>query len=558
VQSQCTASRHRSAEDTHTIRELAPWAGWTPSCHESAAAFERKARELAPVPQTGNPLTQKSLVPIAIIVLCLFLLLSVNAFFVLAEFAIVRTRPSRVDELVADNHPRAAGLQHIQAHLDEYLGVCQVGITLASVALGMVGNLATETILGHEKASVLSYALAMTLSYVVVSGSHIVLGEQVPKSVAIRIADRMALLCVVPLRVARAAFLPALWILTTLTNLVLSLFGMRQATNEELHTEGELRIILEHSQVHGLMSFRRLLFMENVFDFGELQVKDTMRSRSTVKCLLASAPWEENLKVVRASRFTRYPLLSDPNAERPTGLVHLKDLVLHPERSTAELQGIVRPLLTTQETSPLEALLVEMQRRRIHAAVVTNAEGRWTGFVTLEDILEEIVGTIRDEFEDEEPVRLADALSLERIFLDITAPSPMVALRRALGQIPKPNLPMPLEQLMEAISTRERLVGIYLGHGVAMPHARLSGLTRPFVMILRSLHGVPCDGTSELAHLLFVLLTPAGQPRTHLRLQSTIAALLHESEFVKDRLMNAESAEQILEAIRTGEQAALD
>jgi PTS system fructose-specific IIC component len=111
---------------------------------------------------------------------------------------------------------------------------------------------------------------------------------------------------------------------------------------------------------------------------------------------------------------------------------------------------------------------------------------------------------------------------------------------------------------MEALESREGLVGTYLGQGIAMPHARLSTLSKPFVMILRSIKGVPCEGTTEVAHLLFVLLTPLGQPRVHLRLQSTIAALLYESEFVKDRLMNAESREQVLEAIRTGEQAALD
>ncbi|MGC4067629.1 MAG: CNNM domain-containing protein [Polyangiaceae bacterium] len=487
----------------------------------------------------------------------LLLCLALNGFFVLAEFSIVKVRASRVVELASEGDGKARQLQTIQEHLDEYLSVCQVGITLASIALGMVGNFATEAALGKAHPSPFRYAAAMVLSYVVVSGSHIVLGELVPKSVAIRIAERAALHCVVPLVVFRTLFLPALFVLTKLTNLTLRLIGLQRPADEDVHSEEELRILLEHSQERGVMSFRRLLFMENVFDFGELTVRDAMRSRSVVRCLETALPWQDNLQVVRSSRFTRYPLLTT-DLERPSGFVHLKDLVIQASGDAPNLLNLVRPILTTTESTSLESLLSEMQRKRIHAAIVVNAAGKWSGFITLEDVIEELVGTIRDEFEDEEPIRLADTLTLERIFLDVEAPSPIAAVGRALRAISRESLPLPAEQLMYALETREHLVGTYLGHGIAMPHARLSRLSRPFLMILRSLKGVPCEGTTELAHLMFVLLTPAGQPRVHLRLQSTIAALLHESEFVKDRLMTADSREQVLEAIRTGEQAALD
>jgi CBS domain containing-hemolysin-like protein/mannitol/fructose-specific phosphotransferase system IIA component len=489
--------------------------------------------------------------------LALVLLLGVNAFFVLAEFSIVKVRPSRVAELLIDGHPKAALLHQIQANLDEYLGVCQVGITLASVALGMVGNSAIDVAMGHEKSELWRYVLAIVVSYVVVSGSHIVLGEQVPKSIAIRIADRTALGCAAPLARFRQLFLPALWVLTHLTQWTLKLFSMRHAVDEETHSEEELRIILEHSQERGLLSFRRLLFMENVFDFGELAVRDAMRSRSVVRCLEADLTFEDNLDIARSSRFTRYPLLTK-DQPRPVGLVHLKDLALRVSSTAPDLRQLIRPILTTTEMTPLEALLSEMQRRRIHAAIVNSSEGEWTGFITLEDIVEELVGTINDEFDDEEPVRLADTLSADQIFLEMNAPSPMVAVRMALRQVPAYRLPLPAEQLADAIEHREQLIGTYVGHGIAMPHARLNGLSRPLVMILRSTAGIPCSGSAELAHLLFVLLTPAGQPRVHLRLQSTIAGLLHESDFVKERLLTAGTKDEILEAIRTGEQAALD
>jgi PTS system nitrogen regulatory IIA component len=134
----------------------------------------------------------------------------------------------------------------------------------------------------------------------------------------------------------------------------------------------------------------------------------------------------------------------------------------------------------------------------------------------------------------------------------------VAAVRVALKRVPAATLPLPAAQILQAVSERERLVGTYLGQGIGMPHARLAGLSKPFVMVLRSASGVPFEGTTEKGHLLFLLLTPAGQPRVHQRLQGIIATLLHESEVVKERLLTATSAEEVLEVVRTGEQAVLD
>ena len=492
-----------------------------------------------------------------ILAIGLVLLLALNAFFVLAEFAIVKVRPSRVTQLVADGDKRAVLLASIQEHLDEYLSVCQVGITLASVALGMVSEKTAEVITGGLGGNTWRYALAIGVSYVLISGSHILLGELVPKSIAIRIADRCASWSSRPLRFFHRVFFPALWLLTALSNGILRLFGFGKSTSGEQHSEEELRIILDQSQERGMMSFRRLLFMENVFDLGDLTVRDTMRPRSQVRLLDTRLPWEENLRVIKDSHFTRYPLVTlDP--ARPTGFVHVKDLVIRGDTTEPDLQALARPLLATTETTPLEALFAEMQRRRIHVALATDSYGQWTGFITLEDVIEELVGTIRDEFEDEEPVRLADSVTVDRVHFNIEADSQVAAVRLALARMPRNALPPPVEQFLRTVDFRKRLVGTYLGQGIGIPHARISGLTKPFVMILRSNAGVGCDGTTEKAHLLFVLLTPAGQPRVHQRLLSIIAGLLHESDYVKERLLTATSAEEVLEVIRTGEQAALD
>ena len=484
-------------------------------------------------------------------------LLALNAFFVLAEFSIVKVRASRIAQLVAEGDARAVLITGIQDQLDEYLSVCQVGITLASVALGMVGEKTAQAIMGGEGRGTWRYVLAMVVSYLLISGSHILLGELMPKSVAIRVADRSALRCARPLMFFRRMFFPALWILTFLSNGILRLLGLGKTSSGEDHSEEELRIILDRSQERGLMSFRRLLYMENIFDMGSLTVRDAMRRRSQVRTLDAHLPWLENLKVIQSSHLTRYPLITDDD-DRPVGFVHVKDLVIQDACDAPNLRALARPLLATTETTSLEALLAEMQRRRVHLALVTDKQGRWSGFVTLEDIMEEIIGTIRDEFEVDEQVRLADALAVDRIHFDVEAYSPVAAVRVALQRMDPKSLPVRLNQILEGVEERERMVGTYLGEGIGMPHARIPGLAKPFLMILRSNKGIRYDGTTEKGRLLFVLLTPAGQPRVHQWLQSIIATLLQESEFVKERLMTATSAEEVLEVIRTGEQAVLD
>jgi CBS domain containing-hemolysin-like protein/mannitol/fructose-specific phosphotransferase system IIA component len=489
--------------------------------------------------------------------IALVLLLALNAFFVWAEFAVVKVRPSRVTQLLAEGDRRAVLLTGIQAHLDEYLSVCQVGITFASVALGMVGGKAADLIIGGSSGGAWRYVVAGGVSYLLISGSHILLGELVPKSIAIRIADRSAIWSARPLRFFHRLFFPALWLLTNLSNGILRLFGFGPPTSEEHHSEEELRIILDESQERGMMSFRRLLFMENVFDLGELTVRDAMRQRGQVRTLDARLPWAENLHTIQTAHFTRYPLITtDP--DRPSGFVHVKDLVIRGDRSRPDLQALARPLLATTETTPLETLFAEMQRRRIHVALATDSHGQWTGFVTLEDVMEELVGTIRDEFEDEEPVRLADALTVDRVHFDVVADSPVAAVRAALARMRPEALPLPAAQILQAIETRERVVGTSLGQGIGMFHARITGLGKPFLMVLRTPDRVTDDGTPERGRLLFVLLTPAGQPRVHQRLQSILATLLNESDYVKERLLTATSAEEVVEVIRTGEQAALD
>lgn len=489
--------------------------------------------------------------------LALAVLLALNGFFVLAEFAIVRVRSSRIEELSERGEPRARLVAEIQARLDDYLAVCQVGITLASVALGMVGQLASTAVQGAEPSLARTVA-AMLVSYIIVAGSHIVLGELVPKSLAIRAADRAALACARPLRFFHRLFFLPLWVLNRLANLLVRLLGFPPYQAHEQHSVDELRIILDRSQAGGLMSFRRLLYIENIFDLGELKARDAMRPARQVRVLDLRQGWGEHLAVVRESRLSRFPVV-DGDSPLPVGIVHVKDLLFAlAEGREPDLRALARPPYIAPEQAPLEQLLSDMQRRRQQVALLTDAEGRWSGLLSFEDIIEEIVGTVTDEFETELQVSVADALSAGRVVLGISAPSIIQAVRTALARVPAVELPLPSETIAQAVIERERMACTYLGHGIAMPHARLAGLERPLIVFARADAGVPVPGSGERARLFFILLTPAGQPRVHQRLQARIAEMLDNSAFVVERLNEADSAAAILEVLRTGEQAAID
>ncbi|HCP13511.1 MAG TPA: hypothetical protein DIT89_14355, partial [Planctomycetaceae bacterium] len=348
------------------------------------------------------------------------LLVLLNGFFVLAEFAAVKMRPSRIRELLDDGVRGASAAQHVSEHLDDYLSVCQVGITFTSIGLGFVGEPAVARLVGPllewtgwfsvggTVVFLSSSAVAIAISYTVVSYAHILVGELVPKSMAIRRTDQASLATAPLLRLFRTLFALPLRVLNGSAALLLRMLGIGTVAGHDTHSEDELRILLNQSQSSGLMSFRRLLFLENVFDLGELLVRDAMRPRSQVRCMNTADSLDENLQLARRYRFSRYPLLD--GTEMPQGFVHLKDLTLSGGGQDS-LKSLLRPVILADETAPLEAVLAEMQKKRCHVALVRDARGTWSGFLTLEDVIEEIVGTIRDEFEDEEPVSLADALT---------------------------------------------------------------------------------------------------------------------------------------------------
>ncbi|OHB75442.1 MAG: hypothetical protein A2Z34_07400 [Planctomycetes bacterium RBG_16_59_8] len=335
---------------------------------------------------------------IAIYILAAVFLLLLNAFFVLAEFAAIRMRASRVEQLVEEGNPRARIVQHVQSRLDEYLSVCQVGITLASVGLGFVGEpaFAQLLILTLGLKSAAAHTIAVTVAFLFVSVLHIVIGELLPKSLAIRNPERHSLQTALPLRVFRTIFYLPLTALNWVVTLTLRPFGVARDVTESVHSAEELKIILSDSAEKGLVTFDRLLLLENIFDMEGTKVKNVMRAREAVKVLRADATWEENFKIIRETRFTRYPLV-EGSGDMPLGIIHIKDLLYEGEAklATSDLRKLTRPYLVTTEETSLEKILGDLRRRRHHVVMVKNAAGQWVGFLSMEDLIEEIVGPLK-------------------------------------------------------------------------------------------------------------------------------------------------------------------
>ncbi len=495
-----------------------------------------------------------------------FLLILLNAFFVLAEFAAVKMRPTQVEALAEAGNRRAKVLERIQAHLDEYLSVCQVGITLASIGLGFVGEPAFATFLfplvrrvglSGLAAGVTAHSISVALAYLLVSFLHIVIGELVPKSVAIRSTEKSALRTAYPMVVFRYVFILPILLLNTTVNAILRIFRLPPVSDQAAHSEEEIRIILDQSQSSGMLSFRRLLHIENVLDMGSLTVRNAMRGRRLVRCLSLASTREQNESVIAECRFSRYPLLGD-DPEKPLGYVHVKDLLLAVQagKSTDSLSSFVRPCPSFREQDPLEQRLSEMQRKAAHMALVFGEDGRWTGIITLEDAIEEVIGTVEEEYPTEPTDHLADLLTLEHTLLDVEGTSIQGATRNALQRISVQDLPVSRDAIMLSIVDRERLGSSYVGKRLAIPHARLSRLVQPMVIVARLKKPIASPVPGEDINLLFILLTPADTPRIHQILLSHIAGIF-ESDFLEGRLEDATTPSELHNAIVTAEQVVL-
>jgi CBS domain containing-hemolysin-like protein len=335
------------------------------------------------------------------------LLVLLNGFFVAVEFAMVKARGSRIDTMAEEGRRNAKFARGIMNNLNAYLSACQLGITLTSLLLGYVGEPAFALLLEPVlKPLGLSDGLFHTITFIIaftlMTIFHITLGEQFPKTYAIRKAESITLLAALPIVLFYKLMYPFIWLLNGISNWMLRRVGIEpENEHDTAHTEDEIRVLMKESHKNGLIDNTELTLVDNIFEFAETTAKEIMIPRTEMECLYANLSFGENLAFAVKDMRTRYPVC-DPDKDNIIGFVHIKDL-LKPDANLKGIKKIMRPITTVPDSIQISDLLKILQKKRSQMALLIDEYGGTSGLVTLEDIMEEIVGEIQDEFDEERP-----------------------------------------------------------------------------------------------------------------------------------------------------------
>lgn len=342
-------------------------------------------------------------------IIVFILLLVLTSFFVVSEFAIVRVRRSRIAYLASQGNIKAKAVQEILSDLNTYLSASQLGITLAALGMGWVGEPAVGALIEsafHQMALPVELlrAVSSIIAFLLITYINVVLGELAPKTFAIQRTDQATLMIARPLIIFHRLLFPFIWILNGSAHLVTRMFGIDSADGDEVvHTEEELRLILSESYQGGEINQAEYRYVNKIFEFDDRMAREIMVPRTEMVVLDKSQSIRENIEVLRKNKYTRYPV-ADGDKDHIVGLVNIKEFITERHGDT-DVKDYVRPILTAIETIKVKQLLVRMQKQRIHMAILIDEYGGTAGLVTVEDILEEIVGEIRDEFDiDEKPM----------------------------------------------------------------------------------------------------------------------------------------------------------
>jgi CBS domain containing-hemolysin-like protein len=345
------------------------------------------------------------------IFLTIFLVL-LNGFFVAAEFAIVRVRGSQIEIQAKAGSSMAKIARGIMHNLDGYLAATQLGITIASLGLGWAGEEVVSNIMlnifrafGLVITSSFVVNTSHVVAFIVITILHIVFGELAPKSIAIQRSVRTTLAISLPLRFFFVVFRPIIWVLNGFANIILKLFGITSVHGEEAHhSSEELQYLLEQGKESGALDSNEHELIKNVFDFNERVVKNIMVPRTKISGIDITTTREELIETLITEGYSRLPVYDD-TIDKIVGIVHAKDILALVARNTEfELKDIIRKPYFIPETKKINDLMAELQQKRIQIAIVLDEFGGTAGMVTLEDIVEELVGEIQDEYDEEKPI----------------------------------------------------------------------------------------------------------------------------------------------------------
>jgi putative hemolysin len=325
-------------------------------------------------------------------------LILLNAFFVAAEYGLVTARRTRIVELQHQGNRRARDAMRITSDPSLFISAMQLGVTLTSLGIGALG----EQALANAFGSVMATVLAVALAYLILTFFHVVIGELVPKGIALGHSEGVALVVAAPVRAFITLFRPFIWLLQRATDVVLRWLGQQPpGPDDDVHSEAELRLLVSQSTQHGEIEQQEQEMLYKVFDFADKEASDVMVPRPEVVALSIDLPPEQCLEAVMDSPYTRYPVYRE-SLDNVVGILHVRDLfraLRDRGMHEVKVEDLVRPAHIVPETKDLAALLSEFRRTNQHMAIVVDEYGEMEGIVTLEDLLEEIVGDIEDEFD---------------------------------------------------------------------------------------------------------------------------------------------------------------
>ena len=339
------------------------------------------------------------------------LLVFLNGFFVAAEFAIVKVRESQLETKATANSSAVNLALKIVHNLDAYLAATQLGITLASLGLGWVGEPVVSKIImrcfeffGSGISEQLSHQIALPSAFALISVLHIVLGELAPKSIAIQKAEITTIIIAYPLHFFYVIFKPFIFILNGLAGLLLKVFGIQTVHSSTIHTADELKYLIQQSSESGTIESEEYDIIRNAFDFSDRSVKQIMIPRNKVAFLNVEKFDDDELERLLEEGYSRIPCYEN-DVDNIVGLIHIKDL-LKSLRKNEEIiiKNLLRPVIIAPENKKVGPLLKEFQQKHIHMAIIVNEFGTVEGIATMEDIIEEIVGEIQDEYDQENPI----------------------------------------------------------------------------------------------------------------------------------------------------------
>lgn len=335
-------------------------------------------------------------------------LVALNGFFVAAEFSLVKVRGSQIEELVKQDRPFSKTAMWLVERLEDSLSACQLGITMASLALGWVGEPAFARLLepvlqgvGVTSPAVI-HGVAFTIAFTLITALHLVIGEQAPKIFAIRRPEQMVLWCAVPMKFFYVMSYPLLISLNWMTGVILKRLGVDGMGHDTPHSEDEIRALLREAQVHGDMSRSEHRLLDAVFEFDDMICRRVMVPRADVEFFKVDQSFEDCMQQARRSRHTRFPLCED-SLDNVVGVMHIKDILAIDDQADVDLREMARPPKTVPENMQISKLLRHFQATRQHMAFVVDEYGTIIGIVTMENVIEQIVGSVQDEFDLETP-----------------------------------------------------------------------------------------------------------------------------------------------------------